>query len=224
MKKNAITGIAILALLSLGLNACGATPAAPTPTPVDVNAINTAAMQTAIVELTRRAPTVTPTPSITPTITPTPTMTSTLTITPTNTPLQPSTENNISIYFSYLVDEENCVFWMVPHPVNHGFTGDMLKDVELAVRYLLNNKYDSPSNPLGASDLYFTSVEVVDTELKVVLGGNIVRHDNLCLNRQASKQLFTTISAAADRYEYPVIKTISVWVNEILFDDIMLEG
>jgi hypothetical protein len=222
MQRIAFTGVALLMLLSLVLNACSATPAVNTPTPVDVNAINTAAMQTAIVELTRRAPTVTVTPS--PTITPTPVMTSTPTITPTNTPLQPSTETNISIYFSYLVDEENCVFWMVPHPVNHGFTGDMLKDVELAVRYLLNNKYDSPSNPLGASDLYFTSVEVVDTELKVVLGGNIVRHDNLCLNRQASKQLFTTISAAADRYEYPVIKTISVWVNEILFDDIMLEG
>jgi hypothetical protein len=220
MKRIITTYIASLILLSLTLNACSAATTLPTPTPVDIGAIQTAAMQTAIVELTRRAPTITPTA----TITPTPTITPSPTITLTNTPMELSTELNISIYFSYLVDAENCEFWMVPHPVNHGFTGDMLKDVELAVSYLLSNKYDSPSNPLGASDLNFTSVEVIDTELKVVLGGNIVRHDDICLNKQASNQLFTTISAVTDRYEYPVIKTISVWVNEFLFDDIMLEG
>ena len=229
MKKNAITGIAILALLSLGLNACGATPAAPTPTPVDVNAINTAAMQTAIVELTRRAPTVTftPTPSITPTSTPTPTMTSTPTITSTATPLHLSLEDNIAVFMVNPIDQENCKYETLPIPVNHGFTGDMETDVRLAISYLLNTKWESSgylTNPLSTSNLYFTNVEVTGNEMKIMLGGVISRHDDQCLNNEARDQLWATIWTAVRRYEQPVITSISIWVDDLLFDDIMLRG
>ncbi|KAF0109297.1 MAG: glycoside hydrolase family protein [Anaerolineaceae bacterium] len=221
--KKITAGIALLMLLSLGLNACGAAPAVPTPTPVDVAAIHTAAMQTAIVELTRRAPTVTPTP----TITPTPTVTNTPTVTPTNTPLRLSLADNLAIYVIETTDQENCKYYPVPIPINHGFTGDMLTDVRIAVSYLLNTKWaysGNVTNPLSASNLYFSSVEVVGTELRLSLGGAIIRHDDQCLNNQARDQLHATIWTAIRRYEYPVIETISIWVDTILFDDIMLEG
>ena len=221
MKKNAITGITLLVLLSLGLNACSASPAIPTPTPVDVDAINTAAMQTAIAELTQRAPTVTPTPTITSTPTSTPT------ITPTATPVKLSLADNIAIYFTNVIDAATCDYETLPIPINHGFTGDMETDVRLAVSYLIGTKWESSgylTNPLSTSNLYFTGVEVSRGEMKITLGGVISRHDDQCLNEQARQQLWATVWTAVRRYDQPVVTTISIWVDDLLFDDVMLRG
>ena len=214
-------GFTLLLLFSLGLNACEAAPAIPTPTPVDVDAIYTAAMQTTIAELTRIAPTNTPTATITPTIT------STATIAPTATPSQLSLATNIAIYFTNVIDPATCNYETLPIPVNHGFTGDMETDVSLAVSYLLNTKFESSgylTNPLSTSNLYFTSVEMVGNEMKITLGGVISRHDDQCLNEQARQQLWATVWTAVRRYEQPVVTDISIWVDTLLFDDLMLRG
>jgi hypothetical protein len=227
MKRIDLIGIAFLMLLSLGLNACGAAPVAPTPTPVDMNATNTAAVEAAIAEQTRNAPTVTSTPSNTPTSTPAPTMTSTPTITPTATPLHLSLADNIAIYFTNVADPTACTYETLPIPVNHGFSGDMLTDVRLAVSYLFNTKWESSgylTNPLSTSNLYFTNVEVTGDEMKITLGGVMSRYDDQCLNNEARDQLWATVWTAVRRYEQPVITTISIWVDDLLFDDVMLRG
>jgi hypothetical protein len=223
MKRIHITGFAALALLALASNACSALSPVPTPTSVDVGAVQTAAMQTAMVELTRLAPTITPSP----TITPTPTITPSPTITPTSTPLHLTLAENIGIYFPNVLDAEACKYENLPIPINHGFTGDKLRDVEVAVRYLLNTKWAQSgylTNPLGISRLYFTSIEVTGTDMKLTLGGEMIRHDDQCLNNQARDQLWATVWTSVNRYEYPVIKTISIWVDLLLFDDVMLSG
>lgn len=210
-------------LLALGLNACGSAAALPAPTPVDAAAIQTAAMQTAIVELTRRAPTATPTP----TLTPSPTLTSTPTATPTGAALKLSLENNLAIYMTNVIDAQTCKYETLPIPVNHGFTGDLVEDVRLSVAYLLNTKWQSSgylTNPLSISNLYVAGVEIIGTEMRLSLGGVLLRHEDQCLNEQARDQLWATVWTAVGRYEYPVVKTISIWVDIFLFDDIMLRG
>lgn len=74
-----------LLIFSLLLTACAQAPAAPTATPVDINAIQTAAVQTVIAEVTQTAAAFTPTPSQTftpaaPTASATPAQTATPTI------------------------------------------------------------------------------------------------------------------------------------------------
>jgi len=72
-----------LGLLSLALAACNAAPASPTPTPVDINAIQTAAVKTVVAEVTQTAAAFTPTPSLTPAPSLTPTATTpAITLTP----------------------------------------------------------------------------------------------------------------------------------------------
>lgn len=211
----------LLGCFSLVFNGCAPAPVVPTPTPVDVNAINTAAVQTTVAELTRIAPTQTFTPTITPT------MTNTATITPTNTPVTLTLDVNIAIYFTNVIDAATCQYETLPIPVNHGFTGDMTTDLRLAVSYLLNTKWQSSgylTNPLSTSNLYFTSADVTGQEMMITLGGVISRHDDQCLNEQARDQLWATVWTAVQRYDQPVIETISIWVDMHLFDDIMLRG
>jgi hypothetical protein len=77
-------GITVILLVSaFVLGACGskASDATPTSTPVSVEAISTAAVQTAFAQLTQEAPTITPTPAFTdtPNVTATPTLKATAT-------------------------------------------------------------------------------------------------------------------------------------------------
>jgi hypothetical protein len=69
-----ITSIVIMG--AFVLSACGGANATPTATPVSVEAIQTAAAQTVIAQLTQQAPTITPTPAFTntPNVTATPTL------------------------------------------------------------------------------------------------------------------------------------------------------
>jgi hypothetical protein len=83
MHKHSI-GIALILILSaLVLAACGpsASQETPTSTPLSVEAISTAAVQTAFAQLTLEAPTITPTPTFTntPDVTATPTLNATAT-------------------------------------------------------------------------------------------------------------------------------------------------
>ncbi|GAB4481478.1 MAG: hypothetical protein OHK0031_03390 [Anaerolineales bacterium] len=79
------TRLLFLLLIGLLLTACAPAPAAPTATPIDVNAIQTAVVQTVVAEVTQTAAAFTPTPSATftpaaPSATPTPEVTATPTI------------------------------------------------------------------------------------------------------------------------------------------------
>ncbi len=68
MKKHSLLFSMIVILPALILSACGsaATPTPlPTPTAVDIPAIQTAAVQTFIAQITADAPTITPTPAVT---------------------------------------------------------------------------------------------------------------------------------------------------------------
>jgi hypothetical protein len=229
MKKIATAGLTLIVLISLSLNACGSTPAVPTATSVDVGAIRTAAVETAIAELTHNAPTVMllPTLTLAPSITPSPTETLTPTIAPTNTPLQLSLEDNIAIYMINVIDQANCSYETLPIPINHGFTDDMETDVRLAVSYLIGTKWESSgylTNPLSTSNLYFVNTEVNGTDLNINLSGVISRYDDPCQNEEASSQLRATIWTAIRRYDQPVINFIYLWVDDLLFDDVMLKG
>jgi hypothetical protein len=83
MHKHSIWIALILILSVLVLGACGssASQATPTSTPLSVEAVSTAAVQTAFAQLTLVAPTITPTPTITntPETTATPTLEATAT-------------------------------------------------------------------------------------------------------------------------------------------------
>ncbi len=68
MKKHYLPISLFVSCVFLVLSACGSAPETPTPTPVDVNAVSTQAVQTFVVQMTQDAPTITPTPS--PTATP----------------------------------------------------------------------------------------------------------------------------------------------------------
>lgn len=74
MKKQRLPIAMVMTFALLVLSACGAaaTPVAPTATPVDIGAIQTAAVQTAFAQLTEQAPTITATPlaTNTPTLAP----------------------------------------------------------------------------------------------------------------------------------------------------------
>ncbi len=77
MKEHYFKIISIVIMSAFVLAACGssASNATPTPTPLSVEAISTAAVQTAFAQLTLEAPTITPTPAFTntPNVTATPT-------------------------------------------------------------------------------------------------------------------------------------------------------
>jgi hypothetical protein len=219
MKRVFLPGCTLLVLFVLV--ACGSTPS--TPTPVDVSSLQTHAVETAYADLTRNAPTKTFTPTVTPTFTPT----LTPTITPTPTEVKLSTVTNLTIYMVNIIDQETCRYETLPIPVNRGITGDMFEDVRFSVAYLLNTKWNSSgylTNPLATSNLYFTSVEMLGNEMKITLGGNMSRYDDQCLNSEARDQLWATVWTAVRRYEQPIVTTISIWVNDILFDDVMLRG
>jgi hypothetical protein len=218
MKKVFFTGIVLVVLVSLGLNACNAGKATPTPTPVDVQAIYTAAMQTAIAQATLDAPTATATATVTstPTITPMPT------ITPTPTPLVLSLETNIAIYMAYPTDQENCKYLTIPFAVNRAKTGDMVNDIRLALGYLLNTKWQSSgslTNLLSASNMQFSRIDVSGTSMNIYLTGTAFRSDDSCLNSEARDQVWATVS----RYADPSL-TITIWVDNLFFDDLMLNG
>lgn len=227
MKHISLFGCTILVLFAL--TSCNfSTSGNPTPT-IDVAALQTHAVETAYAGLTQNAPTATftPTETLTPTITPTFTPSITPTITSTPTEVKLSLQNSLAIYMTNIIDQETCTYETLAIPVNHGFTGDMFEDVRLSTAYLLNTKWLSSgylTNPLATSNLYFTSVERIGDEMKLTLGGNLSRYDDQCLNSEARDQLWATVWTAVRRYQDPVITTISIWVNDILFDDVMLKG
>ncbi len=76
MQKRTFLTSLIMILGAFILGACGGSNATPTPTPVNVEAIQTAAVQSFIAQLTEQAPTITPTPAFTdtPKVTATPTV------------------------------------------------------------------------------------------------------------------------------------------------------
>jgi len=213
MEKIRFTGIALVVLVSLGLSACGADQSTPTPTPVDVQAIYTAAMQTAIAELTQNAPTATATA----TITPTPIPTNTPTITPT---FVLSLETDIAIYMTNPIDQESCKYETLPIPVNHAITRDMVTDIRLALTYLFYTKWTSSgylTNPLSTSSLQFSSIDITGNTMNVRLTGVISPYDDTCLNSEARDQVWATVG----RYADPSL-TIAIWVDTLLLDDVLI--
>jgi hypothetical protein len=76
MQKQIFRIALIVIVGAFALGACGGANATPTATPVIVEAIQTAAAQTVIAQLTQQAPTITPTPAFTntPNVTATPTL------------------------------------------------------------------------------------------------------------------------------------------------------
>ena len=215
--------LSIIFMIMLGLSACGTAPTAlPTYTPVDMQPIYTAAKETAIAQATLDAPTATPTASATATFTLTPSPTDTPTITPSPTRITLSLEQDIAIYMINPIDQENCEYEVLPIPVAHGTTDDMLTDTRLAISYLLNTKSSvlgMLTNPLSTSDLQFSSIDLSGESMTITLTGVPSRYEDTCLNEQARAQLWAT----ASRYITPAI-TIAIWVDSMLFDDFMLRG
>ncbi len=218
-KKIFFTGIALVVLASFVLSACSSGQVMPTPTPVDVRPIYTAAMQTAIAEVTRNAPTATATA----TITPTPVPTDTPTLTPTATALVLSLETNIAIYMVNPIYQEKCKYEVLPIPVNRGVSGDMLTDIQQGATYLFYTKSEtlgSLTNPLSASNLQFVNVDVSGTSMVIHLTGTVYRSDDSCLNEEARAQVWATVG----RYIPDGFTLSGIWVDDKLFDDLILNG
>ncbi len=197
-------------------------PNAPTPTPVDVSALQTRAVETAYANLTRSAPTVTLTPTITltPTVTPTftPSLTPTITITPTEPKL--SLETNLAIYMINVDNQEECKYYTFPLLINRGITGDMIQDTAMSIRYLLGTHWLESGiliNPLGTSSLQFVTIDYSGTRMDIRLTGLMSRYEDECTNYEARDQLWAT----AKRFVPPDV-TVEIWVDDLLFDDFMI--
>jgi hypothetical protein len=218
MNRVSLVGGTLLVLFILA--ACGS--ASSSPTPVDLSALQTHAVETAYADLTRNAPTLTLTPTVTltPTITPTFTPSLTPTITPTPTEPKLSMETNLAIYMINVDNQEECKYYTFPLPINRGITGDIIADTAMSIRYLLGTHWLESGiliNPLGTASLEFVRIDYSGTRMDIRLTGLMSRYDDACKNYEARDQLWAT----AKRFVPPDV-TVEIWVDDLLFDDYMI--
>lgn len=240
--SNRLMGIFVL--MAFGLGACNnAVVALPSPTAVDIGAMQTAAVQTFVFELTLRAPTETPVPTITPTQVPTPTPTLEPTLTPTSTkawtvfPAGGSAEEYL-VY--YLVDpiESNtaCTYNSIPflvYPLTKR-TGNYQTDITNALTVLFANKaesYDRFANPVSKSNLRVSDFNVSGVTLHITLSGTLYRnfyypmlfeYSKFCPDSQTRDQIFKTVGQFKGLLAENGITDIVIWYYNDLLDDLLL--
>jgi hypothetical protein len=226
----------IAILTALGLSACGpaATPE-PTITPVDEAAIQTAAVETFVAEITASAPTQTPLPSPTATLVPTPTLEPTLTPTATlsddafykvldSNQANQLLPNYIAFYLVFPLDPESCSYSMrpvLPQPYPER-TGDVVADVTTALNLLFKFNFSNLgvfTNPLLPANHKLVSITVTGGSMAVYLTGDPARTDDPCINHQMRDQIFTTIRQIAKDYG---INDIVPYLDSHLYDDYMI--
>lgn len=199
------------------LSACGTNTPEPTPVPSATAAPGPSATFTATVTASATATsTDTPTPTITftPTSTFTPTLTATL-------DWQALMKTQVLVYLVNVIDVDTCHYETLPVPVpSRPKTGDMLTDVEWALRSLFVTKAQRIgylTNPLAASQLGFERITLEGNLMNIYIEGSVVQTDSVCNDSQARDQVFSTIR----RYvEDPNIQVV-VWVGPYLLDDLL---
>ena len=234
--------IILVVMVFTGLSACGAPlPSEPTVTTMDEGAIQTAAVQTFIAEITASAPTETPLPSPTVTSLPTATLTPTQIPEPTLTPIPTVSEGAyykvlnsdeaaqllptyIAFYLVYPLDPENCSYTMRPilaltYPQR---TGDVVADVTTALNLLFQFSLSNMgvfTNPLLPASHKLVNITVSGSSMAVYLTGDPARTDNRCTNHQMRDQIFTTIRQIAKDFG---INDIVPYLDTNLYDDYMI--
>jgi hypothetical protein len=232
----------VMAVLLTSLYGCGSasTPTA-TPTPVDIGAIQTASISTFVADLTRNAPTITPTETASPTFTASPTEnilpsaspTVTLTATlPPNPYLLLDSSNmallpdHIAFYVISPVSENPCNFYLkpvLPYPYPNR-TGNLVADVTSALNILFSvNTYyiGGYPNPFAPSGHSLVSMKVDAYRMDIYITGSPARTDNPCTNRMMRDQLFKTVHEISDAYG---VTEVIIWLDGLLYDDYMIGG
>jgi hypothetical protein len=164
--------------------------------------------------------TASPTTVFTPTATLTPEPPFTLTLTATlDWPMLMKTR--VHVYLVNVIDADACNYEVLPVPVpSHPKTGDMLTDIEWALRNLFVTKVHRIgylTNPLAFSSLSFERISIDGRTMNVYLSGTVVQTESICNDGQARDQVFSTIRQYIDDLGLNVV----VWVGEYLLDDLL---
>ena len=236
-KKVSYWLIIILVLLALSLYACNnTTTVPPTPTLVDMGAIQTAAVQTYAAKLTRSAPTATQTPLPTPTTTPSPTETSTpeptaiATLAATRIPLSELLRTYVAYHMTYPIETTTeCRFTVRPmlsFP-NITRTDDYENDIAraLAVQFSIKeNPFGDFNNYLGASNLHLEGFTQAGNTLHIYFSGFLYINgpESYCKDRQARDQLWSTVLQFKDTMAADGITDVVIWFDKELLDDLLL--
>lgn len=231
--------ILIVLTLSLFLSGCAAlAPAAPTPTEVDLAAIQTDSVSTFIAGMTLNAPSLTPTLAATqvPTVTdtPQPSATPTETLTPTGT-ISPYLvldarntadllPGHIAFYIIEPVSEDPCLYYLkavLPYPYPER-TGVLKTDVTTALNILFNTKtyyIGGYANPFSLSGHSITEIKVNGYRMDITISGNPARTTNTCTNHMMRDQMFKTVHEISDPFG---VTEVVIWLNTLLYDDYMI--
>ena len=167
-------------------------------------------------------PTPTVTNSLTPTHTPSSTPTETPSVTPTSTPTKVSgyiPENAIVIYLTHIGTggPVACGDSLVPIMIGHIRTGDIEKDIEIAV----NTLFSIGQYSLGLYNAtYPSSLRVADVYLEkgeaiVVMGGSYVKPVDACDASRYRAQVWTTIQ------QFPEVNRAIPKVKGALLGDLL---
>ena len=225
LHRNVILGCAVLCLA-----ACGSV-ASPESDDENVSFYQTAAVQTFVLDLTRKAPTSTSTPS--PTWTPFDTPTVTITPTPSDTPTRMPISELMKTYLVYYVTrpidtETDCKYYVTPWVVYPYVprTGDYETDITRALTILFSIKdlgYENYNNLLAASSLNVERLEKSGTTLNVYLEGNlnIYGPEQYCKDRQVNDQILYTVEQFKDLLMENGINPsniVGIYHNELLED------
>ena len=122
----------------------------------------------------------------------------------------------------YATDQDNCVYQTLAIPTYAYISSDMIENIRLSLTMLLNTKsqyFGTLFNPLSALDMRFSGVDISGTTMNIYLSGVNYRTDDTCLNSEARDQVWAT----AYRYADPSLFVI-IWINNVLFDDVILNG
>ena len=231
-KANALLIFCTFVLCSCGFGGSSL----PTVNALDMAAMQTSAIQTFYVELTRSIPTPTKTfvPTSTSTVTETPVPVFTPTMTPTlvryrvldSIEAAEMLPTHIAYYLVTLVSSEDCTFYMRP-VLQYPFpekTGDLVTDVTSALTMLFSLNETNIAgflNPLAPTGHTVLSIDPQGSSMVIYISGNPMRTEDPCVNNQMRTQLFTTagkISAEHGIYD------IVIWVEpeDFLYDDYMI--
>lgn len=173
------------------------------------------------------AATATLTPSMTPSPTRTPTPTQTLTLTHTASPTYTSVpeselKSGIVVYLIFTGEgaEGSCMGYTVPVPTGIYPSGDVKKDVAVALNYLFSigvqysgNLY----NPLFRSRLTVSGVDFKKSsnDITVYLTGSFSKPKTDCDKRLYRAQVWDTIR------QFPEVKRAHVWVGNLKLGDLL---
>lgn len=220
---------------------CSLSSPTETSTPVDLGAVQTAAISTFAADLTRSAPTVTLIPTITTSPTLIPSLTPLQTATPTATYTSVATLNPylvldsttmdllptyIPFYVVNPVSDDPCIFYLKPVLSNPFLprTGKLEADVTTALNNLFWIKESwigGFPNPFSASGHILVSMTASGNRLDIYITGWPGRTNNTCTNRAMRDQMFKTVHQISDPYG---VTDVIIWQDGLLYDDYMIGG